>query len=144
MEGIYLLGIFILSIGGSIILSVIAYWVKQKIQMRKQKSILSKLPSMSQDEKNTFLKNGGDINISKKEVEEYGRTNDLRRRKLADLRELEASSRNLQKGINSNRNNGQVDGRGDLPLDAPKHFGEEHESSRGNSKKVRLSRAEEF
>lgn len=144
-------GLFILFIGASVILTVFFYWLKDRKARKKQKEIIKNLDTMSKLERDAYLKNGGDINISDKEVKENERQSELRRRKLAELRELEATSRGITKPAYNFENRERTGEGFYLPSSdseyirkEPQESGNQFKESGRDPKKIRFSKSEDF
>lgn len=130
--------------GASVIITVFIFWLKDRKAKKIQKNIIKNMETMSKLEKDSYLRNGGDINISDKEVKENERQSELRRRKLSELRELEATNRGIEKPT-FDFGNGKGTSEGfyvsSMAFDSPR---EEHKESRGTNKKIRFDSSEEF
>lgn len=143
--------IFVLGLGASIIITALFYWIKNLKLKKYHKKLIKEIYSLTPEQRNAYLKNGGNINISDKEVRDNERQSELRRRKLIELRELEERQRGLKKQAYDFGNSDEDSGRFYVPIMDSNSVGERSKDNRrdieeptGNNKKIRLSSSEEF
>jgi len=144
-------GAFVLGVGGSVILTVLFYWIKQLKLKKKTAKLAKEVFSLTEKERNEYLKNGGNITISDKEVKDSERFAELRRRKLLILRELEARERGIKKQTYEFGDSNEDSGRfyvssmdSNIPREWPESNGRDVKEPTRDNKKIRFSSSEEF